>query len=182
MWVPKIRAQNQYDFCGHARVHPENYQHELTQKTVLLVPPGSYYHTPRYPTNRSSATTTLPASMGHHRRTVHVTHAASQNIFFTRRTEDTLTDRSLPLALYSSMPSLVTATGPFYLNFTNDYPMLPLTRLANPLLMSKENLYLQQRPSHQPKWKRSRRRQTKLAHCAREFPQGMPNLSCRWEL
>ena len=23
LWVPKIRAQNQYDFCGHARVHPE---------------------------------------------------------------------------------------------------------------------------------------------------------------
>ena len=69
-------------------------------------------------------------------------------------------DRSLTTPgslLKCAIPSLVTTTNPFYLNFTNGYPMLPLTRLANPSLLNKETLYLRQRPSHQPKWKRSRK-------------------------
>ena len=150
VWTPESK------WCQQ---HPA-WQHELVWACTedgTTRPPGSYFHTPRYTTNTSSTTTTPPASMDHNKASSLRYSCRCPKYFFTRHTEDTLTDHLRPLAPYSRMPSLVTTTNPIYLNFTNGYPMLPLTRLANPSLLIKETLYLRRRPWRQPKWKRSRK-------------------------
>ena len=86
-------------------------QFGLTQKTVLLVPPGSCYHTPRYPTNASSATTTHPASISHYKANSSCYLCRFPKYFFSEA------HRLLSLASYSSTPSLV-SDKPFLLNFT----------------------------------------------------------------
>ena len=64
VWTPESK------WCQRHPAWPGgNYQHEfgLIQKTVPHVPPGSYFHTPRYTTNISFATITPLTSMDHNK-------------------------------------------------------------------------------------------------------------------